>query len=286
MRNMAKELETWTLLKVLDWTKGYLAEKGIENARLEAEWLLCAATGLDRVGLYVNFEKPLSEAELAACRGMVIRRARREPLQYILGSQEFFGLDFAVTPAVLIPRHDTEVLVAEALRRAPAAKLVLDIGVGSGCIAVALAKHLPKSEVWGVDQSPEAVALTQMNAERNGVRITLCSGSLFEPLGGEQFDLIVSNPPYIPTADLAGLQPEVRDFEPGGALDGGPDGLDFYRLIVPAAPLHLKPGGWLMVEVGIGQAAAVREQFTEVGYSEIFIAKDPGGIDRVVGGKL
>ena len=283
---MSEKVETWTLLKVLTWTKGYLAEKGVENARLEAEWLLCAATGLDRVGLYVNFEKPLSEAELATCRGMVARRARREPLQYILGSQEFNGLDFVVTPAVLIPRHDTEVLVAEALRRAIPGSRILDIGVGSGCIAVALAMALPEAQVWGVEKSPDALSLAQQNAERNGVQVTLFEGSLFEPFPGERFDLIVSNPPYIPTADMEGLQPEVRDFEPHGALDGGPDGLDFYRAMIPAAPAHLVPGGWLLFEVGIDQAEAVSDLLAGSGFVEIFTAKDPALIDRVVGGRV
>jgi len=278
--------EVWTILKVLTWTKGYLAEKGVENARLEAEWLLSAATGLDRVGLYVNYEKPLTDAELAGYREMVSRRARREPLQYILGSQDFCGLDLEVTPGVLIPRHDTEVLVEEAIRRAPAAASVLDIGVGSGCIAIALAKALPAATVWGVDRSPDALALARRNAQRHDVPVTLVEGSLFEPCPDRRFDLVVSNPPYIPTADLAGLQPEVRDFEPVAALDGGRDGLDLYRLIIPAAPEHLNPGGWLMVEIGIGQAEAVMELFQSAGFTEIFTAKDPSLIDRVVGGRL
>ena len=283
---MAEKNETWTILKVLTWTKGYLAEKGVDNARLEAEWLLAAALGLERIGLYVNFDKPLGEAELAACRGLVARRARREPLQYILGSQEFCGLEFAVAPGVLIPRHDTETLVAEALRRAPAARTVLEIGVGSGCIAVTLARSLPEAVVWGVDISPEALALAWRNAERHGVRLTLAEGSLFEPYPGERFDLIVSNPPYIPTADLDFLQPEVREWEPRGALDGGPDGLDCYRRLVPAAPAHLIPGGWLLVEVGIGQAEAVQEMFARAGFGELFVAQDPGRVDRVVGGNI
>lgn len=283
---MTKEQETWTVLKVLNWTKGYLAEKGVENARLEAEWLLCAATGLDRVGLYVNFEKPLSDAELTPFRAMVARRAKREPLQYILGSQEFYGLDFTVTPDVLIPRHDTEVLVQAAIDRASGARRILDIGVGSGCIAVTLAKTLPGVEVWGVEKSPAALALAQQNAERHGVRVTLCEGSLFEPFPGERFDLIVSNPPYIPTADLETLQPEVRDYEPWGALDGGPDGLDFYRTIIPAAREHLSPGGWLLFELGIGQAEAVGAMLTQSGFVDTFTAKDPSLIDRVVGGRV
>jgi release factor glutamine methyltransferase len=283
---MTKQIETWTVLKVLNWTKGYLAEKGVENARLEAEWLLGAALGLDRVGLYVNFDRPLNEAELAACRGMVARRARREPLQYILGTQEFMGLEFKVTPAVLIPRHDTEVLVTEALRRGAEAKKVLDIGVGSGCIAVALAKQLPAAEVCGVEQSTAALAVAERNAARHGVAVRLIPGSLFEPCRGERFDLIVANPPYIPTAELAALQPEVREYEPREALDGGEDGLDFYREIIPAAPDHLAPGGWLLVEVGIGQAPAVFGLFAETGrFAELFAAKDPAGIERVVGGR-
>lgn len=283
---MAEQPDTWTIRRVLDWTKGYLTEKGVENARLETEWLLSAALGLDRVGIYVNFDKPLNADELSVVRGLVARRAKREPLQYILGTQEFCCLDFVVTPAVLIPRHDTEVLVEEALRRAPHAATVLDIGVGSGCIAVALAKQLPDAQVWGVEQSPAAIAVTQRNAERHGVRVTLFEGSLFEPFADQRFDLIVSNPPYIPTADMETLQPEVREYEPRAALDGGPDGLDFYRIIVPAGPEHLNPGGWLMVELGIGQAEAVLRMFGQAGFGDCFTAKDPNGIDRVVGGRI
>lgn len=284
---MADKHETWTVLKVLTWTKGYLGEKGVENARLEAEWLLCEVLGLDRVGLYVNFDRPLSEKELALFRGMVVRRARREPLQYILGTQEFMGLDFDVTPAVLIPRHDTEVLAEEAIRRAAPAGHILDIGVGSGCIAVALAKALPQAEVWGVERSPEALLLAEQNAAKHGVRVTLFEGSLFEPFPDRHFDLIVSNPPYIPTRDLENLQPEVRDFEPRGALDGGADGLDFYRVIIPAAPAHLSPEGLLLFEVGIGQAEDVLGLLTETGrFDGLFTAQDAAGIDRVVGGRL
>jgi len=271
---------------VLNWTKAYLAEKGVENARLESEWLLCAALDMDRVGLYVNFDRPLTTSELSVCRSLVARRARREPLQYILGSQEFYGLEFEVAPGVLIPRHDTEVLVQEAVKRAGTGAQILDIGVGSGCIAVALAKELPDAAVCGVDPSPEALALAERNAQRHGVSLLLSRGSLFEPFAGREFDLIVSNPPYIPTADLAGLQPEVRDYEPRGALEGGVDGLDFYRMIIPGASLHLRQGGWLLLEAGIGQAADLLALFETAGiYGELFTAKDPGGIDRVVGGR-
>jgi release factor glutamine methyltransferase len=283
---MTTKQETWTVLKVLTWTKGYLAEKGVENARLEAEWLLCAALGLDRVGLYVNFDRPLTEAELAAYRGMVMRRARREPLQYILGTQEFMGLDFEVSSAVLIPRHDTETLVEEAVRLGGDAKRILDMGAGSGCIAVTLAKKLHGAELFGVEKSPEALAMARRNAERHGTAVTLREGSLFEPFTGERFDLIVSNPPYIPTGVIAELQPEVRDHEPRAALDGGPDGLAFYRVIIPAALDYLNTGGWLLVVVGAVQAEQVRALFGETGkFGELFTAKDQGGIERVVGGR-
>lgn len=276
--------EAWTTLKVLTWTKEYLAARGIENARLEAEWLLCAATGLDRVGLYVNFEKPLNESELAAYRAMVARRGRREPLQHILGTQEFCGLEFEVSPDVLIPRHDTETLVEAALARMPGARSVLDIGTGSGCIAVALAKHLPGATVTAIDISAEALEVARRNAGRNGVCIEFLHGSLLDPVPGRCFDLVVSNPPYIPAADIEALDPEVRDFDPRGALDGGADGLDIYRLLVPGALTCLNPAGWLLVEVGIGQAEAVSQLFRACGcYGEPVMARDPGGIERVVG---
>jgi release factor glutamine methyltransferase len=284
---MTEKQEIWTVLKILTWTREYLAGKGVENARLEAEWLLCEVIGLDRLGLYLNFDKPLSAAELAGFRGLVARRARREPLQYILGSQEFMGLEFEVSPAVLIPRHDTGILVEEAVRLGGSARRVLDIGVGSGCIAVALAKLLPGAVICGVERSAEALALALRNAQLNGVTVICREGSLFEPFAGERFNLIVSNPPYIPTCDLAGLQPEVRDFEPVGALDGGVDGLDFYRAMIPAAPDYLEPDGLLLFEVGIGQSAEVVRLFDETGrFGGIFTAKDDGGIERVVGGRL
>jgi len=281
---MPTDADIWTTLKVLTWTTGYLAEKGVENARREAEWLLCEATGLDRVGLYLNFDKPMSDEELAAYRGLVVRRGKREPLQHILGSQEFDGLTFEVSPAVLIPRHDTETLLEQALQHAPHPRSILDIGTGSGCIAIALAKRLPAAAVTAVDLSAEALAVAQRNVELHGVTIELLQGSFFEPVAGRRFELIVSNPPYITTADLATLQPEVRDFEPNLALDGGPDGLDAYRVIIAQAADHLQPGGWLWFEVGVGQAADVAALLAQAGFNGIITASDPGGIERVVGG--
>lgn len=284
---MAQQQEKWDVLKILNWTKGYLAEKGVENPRLEAEWLLCEALSLDRIGLYLNFDKPLSAAELAAYKAMVVRRAKREPLQYILGTQEFMGLEFQVTPAVLIPRHDTEVLVSEAIKRAAGIKTLLDIGTGSGCVAIVLAKELPEIEVATVDISPEAIEVARGNAERNAAPVHFFQGSLFEPFAGRRFDMVVSNPPYIRKDELDTLQPEVRGFEPMSALDGGADGLDFYRAIVAGAPEHLNPGGWLLFEVGAGQAPDVLALLQQGGFAaETFAAPDPAGIERVVGGRL
>ena len=276
----------WTTLKILDWTKEYLTGKGIENARREAEWLLCAAMGLDRMGLYLNFEKPLSEDELAVYRALVTRRGRREPLQHILGTQEFCGMDFEVSPEVLIPRHDTETLVMEALARHPEARNVLDIGTGSGCVAVALAKLLPDAKITATDISESALIVARRNAVSNGVNVEFLHGSLFKPLAGRCYDLIVSNPPYIPSADIAGLDPEVRDFDPTGALDGGTDGLKIYRTLIPEAAAHLNPAGWLLVEVGVGQSSDVARIFRECGcYEESITVIDPGGIERVVGAR-
>jgi release factor glutamine methyltransferase len=276
--------ETWTTLKILNWTKEYFASKGIENSRLEAEWLLCAATGLDRVGLYLNYDKPLNRNELALFRLMVDRRARREPLQHILGSQEFCGLEFQVSPDVLIPRHDTETLVEEALRRAPGAARVLDVGTGSGCIAVSLAKRLPAAKVTAIDISAPALKMARANARANGVEVEFLLGSLLEPVAGRRFDLIVSNPPYIPSEEIKKLEPEVRDGDPRLALDGGPDGLAIYRRLIPAGLGHLEPGGWLLLEVGMGQARDVAELFdATAGYEGVGTARDPGGVERVVG---
>lgn len=279
--------EIWTTLKLLAWTKDYLFSKGVVNARLEAEWLLCAATGLDRVGLYLHYDKPLNDGELAAYRALVARRAKREPLQHILGTQEFCGLDFDVNADVLVPRYDTELLVSESVAKVPDARFVLDIGTGSGCIAVSLQKRLPKAHVTATDISAAALAVARRNAEKNGAAIDFLHGSLFTPVAGRSFDLIVSNPPYIPTADIETLDQEVRDYDPATALDGGSDGLHIYRSLIPQAAEYLHPGGWLLVEIGIGQATDVAELFKMAGsYRQPITAIDPSGIERVVGAEI
>ncbi len=279
--------EIWTTIKILAWTKEYLASKGIINARLEAEWLLCAVMNLDRVGLYLQYDKPLNDLELAGYRDLVMRRARREPLQHILGTQEFCGLDYEVTADVLIPRYDTEILICEAISKYPKAKSILDIGTGSGCIAIALQKRFAVALVTATDISDAALAVARRNAIKNNATIEFLLGSLFEPLENRFYDLIVSNPPYIPSDDICSLDQEVRDYDPRSALDGGSDGLHIYRSLIPAAVGHLNPGGWLLVEIGYGQAGDVIQLFKSCNcYDEPVITLDGSGIERVVGAKL
>jgi len=280
--------ETWTVLKILRWTADYLAQKGVENGRREAELLLCATLDLDRVGLYLNYDRPLVAAELGAFRERVGRRARREPLQHILGRTEFWSLPFVVTPAVLIPRGDTETLVEEALKRAAEPCSILDIGTGSGAIAIALAHELPEAQVVAIDVSAEALAVASGNARLNGVetRVSFLQADMGNLPGGP-YDLIVSNPPYIPEEEVASLMPEVRDFEPHLALVGGRDGLDCFRRLLPAVAAGLKSGGWLLLEVGCGQAPSVLNILAASGnFQDLFSAPDISGIERVVGGQL
>jgi len=279
--------ETWTVLRILEWTTGYFRERSIESARLDAELLLADVLDLDRVGLYLHFDRPLEPAGLKPYRELVKRRATHEPLAYIRGETEFWSLPFKVSPAVLIPRPDTEILVEEALSYLGDSGRILDIGLGSGAIAVALAHERPGTFVDGVDISSEAVALANENAQLNGVaeRVDFQVGDL-NAFSGGPYDLIVSNPPYIPQADIAGLMPEVREFEPMAALDGGADGLDAYRAILCQAPAALNDGGGLLVEIGIDQAAAVQQLFSEAGFVDIRLRDDYSGIPRVVSGRI
>lgn len=278
--------ESWTVLKLLRWTADYFAGRGIDSPRLDAELLLADTLRLDRVGLYLNFERPLQADELTVYREKVRRRAGREPLAYILGETEFWSLPFTVTPAVLIPRPDTELLVEEALKRLTGAAWVLDVGTGSGALAITLAHECPECRSVAIDVSAEALAVAAENARKNGVaeRIEFRHADL-AALPAGPFDLIIANPPYIPRDDLAMLMPEVRDFEPQLALDGGHDGLDAYRALARQAGAIVAPEGWLLVEVGIGQASAVQELFAGAGLTELFVSRDLAGIERVVGGR-
>lgn len=274
-----------TPLKLATLTAGYFREKGIASPRLEAEMLLAHALGTTRMGLYLEFDKPLDREEVARYRSLVRRRARGEPSAYLVGGREFWSLRFDVGPGVLIPRPETERLVEEALEGMGGAGRFLDLGTGSGAIAVALLAERPAWSGVAVEISPSAAASARRNAEKSGVaaRLDLREGDLFGPVTGERFDLVVSNPPYIPTGEIETLATEVALHEPREALDGGADGLDLIRRIVEGAADHLASGGLLLVEFGAGQGERV-QKITEGGggYREVRILKDYAGRDRVL----
>lgn len=277
--------ETWTLLRLLRWTTDYFTEKGIDNPRLDAELLLAHVLKLDRVGLYLNFERPLNAEELDAIRPLVKRRGQREPLQYLIGHTEFWSLTFEVTPAVLIPRADTEIIIEEALNRAEGTGELLDVGTGSGAIAISLATELADWKITALDISDEALEIAGRNAEKNGVggQVRFLHADLAQ-LPQQQYDLIVSNPPYIAPSEWDELMPEVRCFEPQKALLAADNGLDCYRKLAAQAQSRLKPGGWLLVEIGYRQAEVVTRLFTEAGLQDLFVRDDYAGQPRVVGG--
>ena len=278
--------ETWTVVRILEWTADYFREQEIESARLDAELLLTVVLDLDRVGLYLQYDRPLNAVELTSYRALVKRRAAREPLAYILGKCEFWSLPILVSPSVLVPRGDTEVLVEEALERLDASDTVLDIGTGSGVIAIALAHEKPQLQVEAIDNSAEALAVAEQNADINGVgaRIVFRQEDLGR-LSGGPYSMIVSNPPYIPEVDRDALMPEVRDHEPHQALFAGADGLAAYRQIVEQAPARLVAGGWLLLEVGIDQSEPVAALLRTAEFSDISVRDDYAGIPRVVCGR-
>jgi len=278
--------ESWTVARLLEWTTGRFKERGIDSPRLEAEILLACALGIRRIDLYVRHDQIVDDAGRARFRDMVRRRQEGCPTAHIVGKKEFYSLDFAVSPATLIPRPDTELLVDEALRLAKPLMepLIADIGTGTGCVAVALAHRLPKARIVAVDISPEALETARGNATRLGVadRVDFRLGDLLAPLAGLRPDLIVSNPPYIPTNDIAGLDPGVRDHEPALALDGGPDGLRVIERLAEQALSLLAPGGRLLVEIGAGQEDGARGVLTRAGFTVESVRKDGGGHPRVV----
>lgn len=281
----------WTVLEILKETALFFERKGIPNPRLDAEVLLAHSLNVSRVNLYINFDRPLTDKEISTYRGFVLRRAKREPLSYIIGEKEFWSLNFKVGTGVLIPRQDTETLVEKAIEvlsidRDRSLNL-LDIGTGCGAIAVTLAKEFNKSHGWATDSSPRAIKFAKENAEALGVfeRITFLQGRFFEPLREKSnfFDAILSNPPYIKTGDIPSLQQEIRDYEPIEALDGGEDGLDAIRIIACNAFQYLKKRGWLFLEVGVDQALVVSDILKDTGqYTSIQTVKDLSSIERVV----
>ena len=278
--------ESWTIRRLLTWTEDFLRKKGIESARLESQILLAHALGCPKIQLYVRFDEEPSEQVRTAYREIIKKRSEGMPVAYLVGFREFYSLEFKVTPDVLIPRPETETLVLEALNaiKPLATPRFLDLGTGSGCIAISLAKQRKTTLVTAVDQSAAALAIARENAQKHGVseQITFLEGDLFEPVGPDTFDLIVSNPPYIPTADIATLEADVRDHEPMKALDGGGDGLDFYRRIAAQAADYLNPGGFLFLEIGSTQQQEVQTLLTQAQLTLGPSFKDRGGLPRVV----
>lgn len=256
--------QSWTIGRLLDWTTNFFQQKGSESPRLDSEVLLAHALGCKRIELYTRHTEEAPEQGRQRFRELVRQRIEGCPVAYLVGRKEFFSLEFEVNRAVLIPRPDTECVVVECLRLAKdvAEPAILDIGTGSGCLAVAVAKHHKTAHVTAVDIRAEALAVASRNAAKHGVaeRIRFVEGDLFAPLSGERFDFILSNPPYIPHDDLAKLPPGVRDYEPHGALDGGRDGFAVFDRLIAETPAHLKPSGYLLIEIGSPQEAPARER--------------------------
>lgn len=283
--------EVWTIGKILKWTEEYFQKAQLDSSRLDAEVLLAHVLNQpERIYLYVHFDQPLEQSELAAYKECIKRRVQHEPVAYITGHRDFMGLDFKVTRDTLIPRPDTEILVEAVLQRLPAAgenSTLADIGTGTGAICLSLLNYLPKLRAMAVDISPGALSVAQENSLSLGLtqRVEFLQGDLLAPLKakGELLNAIVSNPPYIPKADIATLASDVKAYEPMGALDGGEDGLDFYRRLLAESGDLLKDGGFLAMEVGIHQAhqlEALAKDMSQWGKCEIL--RDLAGIERVV----
>ena len=277
----------WTVLQLLDWTRQHFDAKGIATARLDAEILLAHALELDRLQLYVQFERPVSPEERARFRDLVKRRAEeRIPVAYLLGEKEFWSLALNVTPDVLVPRPDTEVLVEAVLSRLPdieAEIRVLDLGTGSGAIALALASERPKAHVVATDVAEAALAVAEGNADRHGLsdRVRFVAGDGFEPVAGERFDVVVSNPPYISSSDAPTLAPELGH-EPPGALFAEAEGTAMLRRIAAEAAGVLEPGGLVGVELSPEQAESMTDWLRRGGFEEIEAHHDLGGRVRAL----
>jgi release factor glutamine methyltransferase len=274
---------------VLRWAAEDFRGRGIEGPRLDAELLLGRAVSATRIQLIMDAKRELTEPELARFRELVKRRRAREPVAYLLGRREFYGREFRVDRRVLIPRPDTETLVEEALDRSRAVSMsmrALDLCTGSGCVAITLARERPTSRVVGTDVSGDALAVARDNALRLGAyNLALRQGDLFAAVDPAwRFDVVTANAPYIAPEEMAELQPDVRDFEPRGALVADEGGLAVTRRVVEHASRHLAPGGALAVEVGFGQAPAVRAMFERAGFDDVRVRRDHARVERVVSG--
>jgi release factor glutamine methyltransferase len=285
-------METWTIQKLLNWVTGYLTEKGIDSPRLSAELLLSHVLQLKRIELYTQYDKPVGMEELDKLRELVRRAGQHEPVAYLVGKTEFYSMELNVTPACMIPRPETELLVQRAiefLRTRNGTQLVCDLCTGSGCIAAAIANNYPNVRIIATDICDDALAVAAMNIQKYQLqdKIKLLSGDLFEPiipqLDAGQFDLIVCNPPYISSVEYEKLDKNVRDYEPRLALFAGEDGLDIYRRIIEKVDTFLKPDAALMLEIGYAQGQAMKEMLERSGiFANIKIEKDFHNNDRIV----
>lgn len=292
-------MSAWTILKLIEWTTEYFTKNNIPNPRLDSELLLAHVLNKKRIDLYLSFEKVVSEKDLALFKEYIQRRVKREPLQYITGVQEFYGIPIKVTPDVLIPRPETEILVEQALKllssdNDPASvqsceRTILDLCTGSGAIIAALANELPSAKLVGTDISAKALEVARLNTEKWKDRVTLLEGNLFEPLRSgdpasvRAYDIVTANPPYISEADKDNIQPEVKDFEPKEALFAGEDGLAIIKRIINDSPKFLKPNGYLVMEIGDKQVDDVKYMIANNGsYDKVDAVKDYSGIERII----
>ncbi len=277
--------QPWTIGRLLSWTTEFLQSKGAEEARLDAQLLLAHALECPKVALYTRYHEEPSEAQRSKLRTLVQQRAKGCPVAYLLGSREFFSLEFEVTPDVLIPRGDSGYLITECLDaiKSLAAPTVLDVGTGSGCLAIALAKQKRPVQVTASDLSAAALEVARRNAARHQVEIRFLHGDLFDAVpAGERFDVILSNPPYIRSDVLATLAVEVREHEPRLALDGGPDGFAVIDRLLRQASDYLNPGGWLIFEIGYDQEKEARQRLVEAGWADVKTIHDQNGHPRVL----
>lgn len=283
--------ETWPIRRLLQWTQQFLRDKGIDNPRLDAEILLAHVLGCKRIDLYVWADELPPDSKRTTFRELIKKRVEGCPVAYLVGQREFYQLTLDVTPAVLIPRPETEFLVMECLRllKGKDAPRVLDIGTGSGCIALTIAQQHKTAQVTASDISDAALQVAAGNARKHGLegRVRFVRSDLFEAFPGEKFDLIASNPPYISADEMAILAKEVREFEPQLALDGGPDGLAIYQRLIGAAGEHLEPGGSLLVEIGSTQEEAVRQLIESAGsFGNIKTHLDGQKLPRVIEARM
>ena len=278
--------KTWRVIDLINWAESYFKEKGFENPRSEIEWLLRAVLKCNRMDVYLRFEEPLSQSQLATLRSWVKRRLEREPLQYITGFCDFYGREFSVNEHVLIPRPETERLIDTALEKVKGldSPSILDIGAGSGCIATTLGLEILGSTVLGIDVSEDAIGIANKNKEKlEAENVSFQKMNILKQRPEGEFDVLVSNPPYIPKGEMDGLMKDVKDFEPTVALTDQKDGLIFYKRFAEVGKEVVKSGGWIILEVGLeDHPSAVKNIFSESGFPDTELIKDYNGDDRVL----